>query len=94
MRPNHDSLPPPDLTHRQKGTTMNTTEQFEKALELGLANSTLLLELVRGLDADLLMLAKDEYANTNGFTVKAERATNRLMAIVALVAPELIDTDQ
>jgi hypothetical protein len=38
------------------------------------------------------MLAKDEYAQTNGFTTKAERASRRLMNLVALVEPDLIDT--
>jgi hypothetical protein len=73
---------------------MKASEEAQKALELGLASKSMLIDLVRGLDADISMLAKDEYANTNGFTEKAERATNRLMAIVALVAPELINTEE
>ena len=51
-----------------------------------------LYHLVKALDADLVMLAKDEYAQTNGFTTKAERASRRLMNLVALVEPDLIDT--
>lgn len=71
---------------------MTPTEQAQQALEIGLNSKQLLSELVRALDADITMLARDEYAQNGGSTEKAERATNRLMAIVALVAPELIDT--
>lgn len=67
---------------------------MKDALETGLALKVMLMETVRALDTDLTMLAKDEYANNNGSTAKATRATNRLMAIVALVAPEFIDTER
>ena len=71
-------------------TEMITPQQ---ALELGLNSKVAMLDLVRALDADLAMLGRDEHAIT-GNTVKAERATTRLMSIVALFAPELIDTDE
>lgn len=66
-----------------------TPEQY---LELGMTRKGLILDLVKGLDADLVMLAKDEHAQTNGFTTKAERASRRLMNLVALIEPDLIDT--
>ena len=58
---------------------MNVTEQAEKAFELGLATSVLLLDLVQGLDADL-----------RKYPLPPE-ARIRLRAIVALVAPALIE---
>lgn len=66
-----------------------TPEQY---LELGMTRKGLILDLVKALDSDLVMLAKDEYAQTNGFTTKAERASRRLMNLVALIEPDLIDT--
>lgn len=66
-----------------------TPEQY---LELGMTRKALILDLVKGLDADLVMLAKDEYAQTDGFTKKADRASRRLMNLIALVEPDLIDT--
>lgn len=76
---------------------MNSTQQAQEALNLGVASKQMLTQLVSQLDADIVMLAKDEHAQNGGSTEKAERAANRLMAIVALVAPvsltyELIDT--
>ena len=66
-----------------------TPEQY---LELGMTRKGLILDLVKGLDSDLVMLAKDEYAQNGGSTEKAERASRRLMNLVALVEPDLIDT--
>lgn len=73
---------------------MNDVITPQQALELGLNSKTAMLDLVRALDIDLIMLAKDEYANTDGFTVKAQRATANLMSLVALIAPELIATEE
>jgi hypothetical protein len=72
-------------------STMDITP--EQYLELGMTRKGLILELVKGIDADLVMLAKDEYAVTDGFTTKAERATRRLMNLVALTEPDLINTN-
>lgn len=66
-----------------------TPEQY---LDLGMTRKQLILDLVRGLDTDLVMLAKDEYAQNDGSTSKADRASRRLMNLVALVEPDLIDT--
>lgn len=66
-----------------------TPEQY---LDLGMTRKALILDLVRGLDADLVMLAKDEYAQNAGSTEKADRASRRLMNLIALVEPDLIDT--
>jgi hypothetical protein len=72
-------------------TSMDITP--EQYLELGMTRKGLILDLVKALDADLAMLAKDEYAVTDGFTTKAERATRRLMNLVALIEPDLINTN-
>lgn len=64
-----------------------TPEQY---LELGMTRKQLILDLVRGLDTDLVMLAKDEYAQNDGSTSKADRASRRLMNLVALIEPDLI----
>lgn len=66
-----------------------TPEQY---IELGMTRKALILDLVKGIEADLVMLAKDEYAQTDGFTTKADRASRRLMNLVALTEPDLIDT--
>ena len=66
-----------------------TPEQY---LELGMTRKSLILDLVKALDSDLVMLAKDEHAQNDGSIVKAERASRRLMNLVALVEPDLIDT--
>jgi hypothetical protein len=63
---------------------------FTEYLDQGVAVKKALLDLVVGLDADLVMLGRDEHRST-GNTVVSERAANRLMAIVALVAPELVE---
>jgi hypothetical protein len=65
-----------------------TPEQY---LELGMTRKGLILDLINGIDRDLLMLAKDEYVQTNGFTEKADRASRRLMNLVALIEPDLIN---
>jgi hypothetical protein len=72
-------------------TSMDITP--EQYLELGMTRKGLILELVKGIDADLAMLAKDEHAVTDGSTTKAERATRRLMNLVALIEPDLINTN-
>lgn len=72
-------------------TSMDITP--EQYLELGMTRKGLILELVKGIDADLAMLAKDEHAATDGSTTKAERATRRLMNLVALIEPDLINTN-
>ena len=72
-------------------TSMDITP--EQYLELGMTRKGLILELVRGIDADLVMLARDEYAQNDGSTTKAERATRRLMNLVALIEPDLINTN-
>ncbi len=64
-----------------------TPEQY---LELGMTRKGLILDLVNGIDTDLAMLAKDEQAQSDGLSLKAERATRRLMNLVALVEPDLI----
>lgn len=66
-----------------------TPEQY---LELGMTRKGLILDLVKALDADLVMLAKDEHAQNDGSTEKADRASRRLMNLVALIEPDLIDT--
>lgn len=68
-----------------------TPEQY---LELGLTRKALLLELVKGIDTDLLMLAKDEYAQNDGMTTKSERASRRLMNLVAMIEPDLIERNE
>jgi hypothetical protein len=65
-----------------------TPEQY---LELGMTRKALILDLVNGIDSDLLMLAKDEYAANDGATTVADRATRRLMNLVALIEPDLIN---
>lgn len=68
-----------------------TPEQY---LELGLTRKALLLELVKGIDSDLIMLAKDEHAQNDGMTTKSERASRRLMNLVALIEPDLIERNE
>jgi hypothetical protein len=65
-----------------------TPEQY---LELGMTRKGLILDLVNGIDSDLLMLAKDESAQNAGATTVADRATRRLMNLVALIEPDLIN---
>lgn len=65
----------------------------EQCYELGMTTQALLLDLVKGLDTDLLMLAKAEHAQNSGSTEIADRATARLMKLTAIVAPNLIDTN-
>jgi len=70
---------------------MNTADITpEQYLDLGMTRKQLILDLVRGLDTDLVMLAKDEHAQNDGSTSKADRASRRLMNLVALVEPDLI----
>ena len=67
-----------------------TPEQY---LELAMTRKALILDLVKQIDADLVMLARDEYANCDGMTTKAERATRRLMNLIALTEPDLLATE-
>jgi hypothetical protein len=71
---------------------MNDGITPEQYLELGMTRKGLILDLVNGIDADLVMLAKDEHAQNDGSTTKAERASRRLMNLVALTEPDLIHT--
>jgi hypothetical protein len=47
-------------------------------------------QLAVGLEADLITLGVAEYAQTNGNTPVASRATDRLMMMVALFDPSMI----
>lgn len=69
---------------------MNADITPEQYLELGMTRKQLILDLVQGLDTDLVMLGKDEYAQNDGITKKSERASRRLMNLVALIEPDLI----
>ena len=62
-------------------------------LDLAMTRKALILGLVKQIDADLVMLARDEYANCDGMTTKAERATRRLMNLIALTEPDLLATE-
>lgn len=72
-------------------TSMDITP--EQYLELGMTRKGLILELVKALDSDLVMLAKDEHAANDGSTTKSDRASRRLMNLVALIEPDLINTN-
>lgn len=72
-------------------TSMDITP--EQYLELGMTRKGLILELVKGIDSDLAELALIEHAMTAGSTQKSERATRRLMNLVALIEPDLINTN-
>lgn len=65
----------------------------QQCMDLAMTREALILDIVKAIDSDLVMLAKDEYAQCNGFSVKAERATKRLMMLTALIAPNLIDVN-
>lgn len=66
--------------------TMTTLDYHELAMH----RRQLILDLVKELDADLAMLARDEHAATGGSTAKSERASRRLMNLIALVEPDLV----
>lgn len=48
------------------------------------------MQLAVGLETDLITLAVAEYAQTNGDTPVANRATDRLMMMVALFDPAMV----
>lgn len=62
----------------------------QEILELSVRIRREFMQLAVGLEADLITLGVAEYAQTQGNTPVATRATNRLMMMVALFDPSMI----
>lgn len=62
----------------------------QEILELSVRIRREFMQLAVGLEADLVTLGVAEYAQTNGSTPVASRATDRLMMMVALFDPSMI----